>query len=113
MSVIYETDSIAHYLTCNDELYGLEQLHIDLAVKIGLNCDKLKIVSAYSSRSIAAAIILTVVVYKELKYFKKSLAKYFKTSYVSIYKIHVLIRKYLAALVDDDATDYLVKKHGL
>jgi transcription initiation factor TFIIB len=109
----HETDSVEDYLRRHKTSLGLKQSHVELAVKMGYNCAKLKIASAHNPQSIAAGIMMSMAEYKKLNIEKLVVARYFGTSDVTINKIYSEVNDYVAALVDDDTTDYLVKKHGL
>lgn len=85
----------------------------DLAVKIAKNCSKINVASDHNPHSIAAGSIMLMVEYRNLAVEKKQIAELFKTSEVTITKICNKIYPYLDALIDDDATNHLVKKFNL
>jgi len=82
----------------------------ETAVRISNNCCRMKLASDHNPQSIAAGSILVMVNYCDLNIDKKDIAKLFGTSDVTISKIYNKIVKYVEALVDDDATDYLIEK---
>lgn len=88
----------------------ISQDNTNLAVKISYNCSKMKLASDHNPQSIAAGSILAMVNYCYLSIDKKDIAKLFKTSDVTIGKIYNKIMPYVDALVNDDATEYLIKK---
>lgn len=83
---------------------------VNLAVKIAHNCCKMKIASDHNPQSIAAGSILVMIKYNNYTIDKKDIAKLFKTSEVTIGKIYNKLEPYTDALVDDEATEYLIKK---
>ena len=82
----------------------------DLAVKISYNCCKMKLASDHNPQSIAAGSILVMIQYSNLNIDKKDIAVLFGTSDVTIGKIYNKIAPVADALVDDAATEYLIKK---
>ncbi len=82
----------------------------NIAVKIAQNCCKMKLASDHNPQSIAAGSILVTVEYCGLNIDKKYIAKLFKTSDVTISKIYNKIAPFTQALVDDAATEHLIKK---
>ena len=82
----------------------------DTAVKIAQNCCKMKLASDHNPQSVAAGAILLMVYYSNLKVEKKDIANLFGTSDVTIGKIYNKIAPYTEALVDDAATEHLIKK---
>lgn len=84
-----------------------------LAVKIAYNCCKLKLASDHNPQSIAAGSILLMVQYRRLRIDKKTIAKLFVTSDVTVGKIYKKIYPFATALVDSDATDFLIKRFNI
>ena len=84
--------------------------YTDIAVKISNNCCKMKLASDHNPQSIAAGSILVMANYCDLGIDKKRISKLFGTSDVTIGKIYKKISPYVNALVDDSATDHLVKQ---
>lgn len=82
----------------------------DLAVRIANNCCRMKLASDHNPQSIAAGSILVMVEQCDLNIEKKQIAKLFGTSDVTIGKIYNKISPYAEALVDDEATEHLIKK---
>lgn len=82
----------------------------EIAVRISNNCCRMKLASDHNPQSIAAGSILVMVNFCNLRIDKKDIAKLFGTSDVTISKIYNKVIKYVEALIDDDATDYLIEK---
>lgn len=99
-----------HYIRRYCPKMKLSKESTDLAVQIARNCCKLKIASDHNPHSIAAGSIMLMVNYKNIDIDKKQIASLFKTSEVTITKIYNKISPFDVALVDDDATDHLMKK---
>lgn len=95
---------------CANPRLKISKENTNLAVKISHNCSRMKLASDHNPQSIAAGSILVMVNYCGLNIDKKDIAKLFKTSDVTISKIYNKIAPYVDALVDDEATDYLIKK---
>jgi transcription initiation factor TFIIB len=83
---------------------------MDLAVTIANNCCRMKLASDHNPQSIAAGAMLLMVEYSNLNIDKKSIAKLLETTDVTIGKIYHKIAPYADALVDNEATDYLIEK---
>lgn len=81
----------------------------DMAARIAQNCCKMKLASDHNPQSVAAGSILVMVNYCNLNIDKKEIAKLFGTSDVTVSKIYNKIAPYADALVDDMATDHLIK----
>ncbi len=81
----------------------------NLAVRISNNCCKMKLATDHNAQSVAAGAILAMVDYCNLDVDKKSIAKLSKISDVTITKIYGKIVPYIEALVDNDATDHIIK----
>lgn len=82
----------------------------NMAVKIAHNCCKMKLASDHNPQAIAAGSILVMVQYYNLNIEKKNIASLFGTSDVTIGKIFNKIAPYVNALVNDEATEHLIKK---
>ena len=82
----------------------------EMAVRISNNCCKIKLATDHNAQSVAAGSILAMVDYCNLDIDKKAIAKLSKTSDVTITKIYGKIVPYIEALVDNDATDHIIKK---
>lgn len=82
----------------------------NLAVTIALNCCKMKLASDHNPQSIAAGAILLMKEYNRLNLEKKEIAALFGTTIVTISKIYKKIYQYVDALVDNDTTNFLIKK---
>lgn len=85
----------------------------ELAVSIARNSCRMKLASDHNTISIAAGAILLMVEHCNLNIDKKDISKLFGTSDVTVVKIFNKIVPYVQALVDDDATDHLIKKFKL
>jgi transcription initiation factor TFIIIB Brf1 subunit/transcription initiation factor TFIIB len=108
-----DTSTPEHYIRRYCPKLKIGKADTDLAVRIARNCCRIKAASDHNPHSIAAGSIMLMVDYKELTVEKKQIAELFKTSEVTITKIYNKIFSYIDALVDDDATTYLVKKFNL
>lgn len=82
----------------------------DLAVKIANNCCRMKLASDHNPESIAAGSILLTIQYCKKNVDKKIISRLFGTSDVTITKIYNKIAPYVNALVNDEATDFLIEK---
>jgi transcription initiation factor TFIIIB Brf1 subunit/transcription initiation factor TFIIB len=90
---------------------GFDLPQIDLAVKIANNCSKLKLATDHGAPSIGAGVTLLMANYIGLNVDKRDIAYWFKTSEVTVTKIHNKIAKFTKALVaDDDVIDHLIIK---
>lgn len=88
----------------------LTKENTDIAVKIAHNCCKMKLASDHNPQSIAAGSVLLMVNYCDIDIEKKRIAKLFGTSDVTVGKIYNKIYPYVDALVDDEATNYIIEK---
>lgn len=88
----------------------IEKKYADIAVKIAVNSCKMKLASDHNPRSVAAGSIMAAISYLKLKTPRHKVAKLFKTSDTTISKIQGKIYPYVQALVDDEATDYIIEK---
>nr|WBF70920.1 hypothetical protein [Megavirus caiporensis] len=86
------------------------KIYADAAVKIANNCCRMKLASDHGPLALAAASILVMVNMYSLNVEKKSIARLIGTSDVTIGKIYNKIAPYCQALVDDEATNYLIEK---
>jgi transcription initiation factor TFIIIB Brf1 subunit/transcription initiation factor TFIIB len=88
----------------------INKMDMEMAVRIAHNCCKMKLASDHNPQSVAAGSILVMVEYCNLNIDKKDIATLFGTSDVTIGKIYHKIVSYADALVDDAATEHLIKK---
>jgi len=100
-------DSIRKY--CG-KLKKISASDMELAVKMAHNCSKLKIATDHGSISIAAGITMLMCVYRKIRIDKKDIAQCFGTSDVTISKIYNKIADYLAVIIDDTCTDFIIKE---
>nr|AEX62987.1 putative transcriptioninitiation factor IIb-like protein [Moumouvirus Monve] len=84
--------------------------YAEMAVRIANNCCRMKLASDHGPLALAAASILVMANYYSLNIDKKVIARLIGTSDVTIGKIYNKIAPYCQALVDNEATDYLIKK---
>lgn len=98
------------YVRCHCADLKINKDNTDLAVKIADNCCKLKFASDHNPYSIAAGSILLMINHLGLKRDKKDISKSFQTSDVTISKIYKKIAPFVKALVDDEATEYLMNE---
>ena len=89
---------------------AIDASHIESAIKIANNCAKLKLATDHGAQSIGAGVTLLMANYFDLDIDKKDIAYLFKTSDVTITKIHNKIVPYVKALVDDAITDHVIQK---
>lgn len=106
----FDTNTAEDYIRRHCPKLKINKSDTDMAVKISQNCCKMKLASDHNPQSIAAGSILVMVQFLELDIEKKDIAKLFGTSDVTIGTIYNKIAPYAEALVDDDATDYIIKK---
>uniref|UniRef100_A0A6C0CD67 Transcription factor TFIIB cyclin-like domain-containing protein n=1 Tax=viral metagenome TaxID=1070528 RepID=A0A6C0CD67_9ZZZZ len=81
----------------------------NMAVRISTNCCRMKIATDHNAQSVAASSILAMVDYQNLNIDKKDISKLSRTSEVTITKIYGKIVPYIEALVDNDATDHIIR----
>ncbi|XWV26567.1 putative transcription initiation factor IIb-like protein [Tupanvirus soda lake] len=105
-----DTDTAEDYIRRHCPKLKINKNDTDIAVRIAHNCCKMKLASDHNPQSIAAGSILVMVQYCNLNIDKKDIAKLFGTSDVTIGKIYNKIAPFADALVDDDATEHLIKK---
>ena len=108
-----DTSTPEHYIRRYCPKLKISKTDTELAVKMSRNCCRLKAASDHNPQSIAAGSIMMMVDYRGLDIEKKDIAELFKTSEVTITKIYNKIAPYMHALVDDEATNYLMKKFNL
>lgn len=106
----FDTNTAEDYIRRHCPKLRINKQNTDLAVKIAQNCCKMKLASDHNPPSIAAGAILVMVQYLNLDVEKKNIAKLFGTSDVTIGKIYNKVAMYVDALVDDEATEYLINK---
>jgi transcription initiation factor TFIIIB Brf1 subunit/transcription initiation factor TFIIB len=88
----------------------LKKNHIDIAIKIAQNINKLDIASDHQPTSVASgSILLTSHIY-ELNVLKKDISDIFGISEVTIIKTYKKIYPYKKILINNDLTDLLLKK---
>lgn len=105
-----ENETAENYIRRHCPKLNISKTKTEIAVKIARNCCKMKLASDHNPQSIAAGSILVMVHYFNLKIEKREISKLFGTSDVTIGKIYNKICYYVEALIDDNATDYLIKK---
>ena len=108
----FDPDTAEDYIRrhSRDPKLRLNKAQTDMAVRISQNCCKMKLAADHNPQSIAAGSILLMVNYNHLNLDRKDIANCFGTSDVTIGKIYNKISPYADALVNNDATDYLIKK---
>ena len=105
-----DIDTAEDYIRRHCPRLKISKSDTDIAVKIAQNCCKMKLASDHNPQSVAAGSILVMVEYCNLNIEKKEIATLFGTSDVTIGKIYNKIIPYTDALVDDAATEHLIKK---
>lgn len=88
----------------------LKKNHIDIAIKIAENINKLEIASDHQPTSLAAGSILLVSYLYELNILKKSISDIFGISEVTITKTFKKIQPYKTILIDDKKTEIILRK---
>lgn len=88
----------------------LDKKCIDMAITISHNAYRMKLATDHNPQSVAAGIILTATTYLDLDIKKKKISKVFGTSDITTTKIFNKITPYVDALIDNDATEYIIKK---
>lgn len=106
----FSTDTAEDFIRRHCVKLKINKEDTNIAVKIAQNCSKMKLASDHNPQSVAAGAILVMVNYCQLDIDKKEIAKLFGTSDVTIGKIYHKIAPYATALVDDEATEYLIQK---
>ena len=106
----YQNNTTEDYIRRHCPKLKISNTEIDMAVKISINCCKMKVASDHNPQSLAAGIVSVMVTYYNLNIDRKDIAVLFDTSDVTIGKIYNKIIPYVDALVDDVVTDHLIKK---
>lgn len=106
----FNSDTAENYIRRHCPKLKINKTDTEIAVKISHNCCKMKLASDHNPQSIAAGSIMALIQYYNLNIEKKKIALYFGTSDVTINKIYNKIIPYIEALVDNEATEYLIKK---
>lgn len=88
----------------------LKKNHIDIAIKITENINKLDIASDHQPTSLAAGTILLISNLYDLNIPKKSISDIFGISEVTIIKTFKKINPYKKIVIDDVKTDIILKK---
>jgi transcription initiation factor TFIIB len=101
--------SPTHYITRYGTKLALSKNHIEMAIQIANNCGKMKLTTDNSAESVAAGSIVIMGEFKKIQIDKKKLAQIFIISDVTIAKICKKIHIYKNILIDDGATDHMVK----
>ena len=88
----------------------LKKQHIDMAIKIAINVEKLQIAADHQPTSLAAGSLLLVIGMYELNINKKNISDIFGISEVTIAKTFKKISQYKNILLDDKFVDLALKK---
>lgn len=104
-----ETDTAEDYIRRHCPKLHISQEHTDIAINIAYNCSRIKLASDHNPQSVAAGSILVMVIYCNLAIDKKDIALLFGTSDVTIGKIFNKIYPFVDVLVNNDATDHIIK----
>lgn len=105
-----DTDTAEDYIRTYSAKLKINKTNTNIAVVISQNCCKMKLASDHNPQSIAAGSILIMVELYNLNIDKKDICNLIGTSDVTISKIYNKLQPYARALVDNDATDYLIKR---
>lgn len=106
----FDTNTAEDYIRRHCPKLKIGKDATNLAVKISQNCCKMKLASDHNPHSIAAGSILVAVQFLDLNIDRKSIASLFGTSDVTIGTIYNKIAPFAEALVDDEATEHIIKK---
>jgi len=106
----FNTNTAEDYIRRHCPKLKINKINTEVAVRIAHNCSKMKLASDHNPQSVAAGSILVMVQYYDLNIDKKDIAKLFVTSDVTIGKIYHKIQPYVDALIDNAATEHLIKK---
>jgi len=87
----------------------LTKYEIDLAVRIANNCGKMKLASDHNPQSVAVGAILLMADKMNLSIDRKKIARLYGTSDVTVGKIYNKIIPFINGLVDDEATEHIIK----
>lgn len=98
------------YIRFNASKLKLDKSEIEMSVRISQNCCKMKLASDHNPQCVAAGSIVAMAEYNGMEIDKHQLSILFGTSDVTIGKIYNKLSPYLRALVDNEATDYIIKK---
>jgi transcription initiation factor TFIIB len=88
----------------------LKKQHIELAIKIAMNVEKLQIAADHQPTSLAAGSLLLVINMYELNITKKNISDIFGISEVTIAKTFKKINSFKNILLDDKFVDLALKK---
>ena len=84
---------------------------INMSVRVAANCSNMKLASDHNPQSVAVGAILVMIAKTgRPSPDRKELARIMGTSDVTVTKIYHKISPYADALVDDDATEFLIKR---
>lgn len=103
-------DTTGDFIKRHCKTLNLEPKYVAMALRISRNCNKLKLTAVHNPPPIAACSILLMVNYYGINIEKKDIAYLFRTSEVTINKIYKKMELYVEVLVDNDMTDFIVRK---
>lgn len=110
LDTCYNSNIVEDYIKRHCLRLKIQEAHIALAITIARNCCKMKLASDHNPQSVAAGSILAMIYHVGLAISRKEVAALFGTSDVTVSKIYNKINPFIEALVNDEATDYLIKK---
>lgn len=105
-----DNDSAEDYIRRHCINLNIHKTNTDIAVRIAKNCYRMKLASDHNPQSIAAGSILAMADYCDLDIDKRDISQLFEISIITINKIYNKIMPCIDGVVDDDATDFLIKR---
>ena len=105
-----DNDTAEDYIRRYGPKLKLNKKQMELAIKIARNSCKIKLTSDHNPQSVAAGSILIMVEYYNLNIERKEISVLFATTDVTVAKIYKKVAPFVEALIDDEATDHLIKK---
>lgn len=106
-----DSNSPEHFIKRRGTNLKIPEKYIDLAIRMGRNCTKLKIVADHNPQSISAGILMVVIDKCELPFTRTVIAKAFSTSEVTVTKICKKIEPFAEIIFSDELTDLVIKKN--
>lgn len=106
----FNVDITEDFINTYGQKLKLDSTCINLAITISHNAYKMKLATDHNPQSVASGIILAATNYLDLDIKKKKISKVFGTSDITTTKIFNKINPYIDALIDNGATDYIIKK---
>ena len=89
---------------------GITDANTLLVIKIAHNCSKLKLDADYSPRTVMAGVVMAVIRHRELGITVNDVSRVAMVSEVSINSMCRIILPFYEILIDDEATDSMVRR---